>query len=195
VEDGLASKTLAAYIDLNPVRAGIVSDPADYRWSSYGEAMGATGKSGAKAKAGLVRAIMAGKGWDADARHWPGKISREYRLLLCAEGKEVTRETVDPRGGRVTRLVRKGMKPQQVKSGTQPLAAGREVALHKMLRWKVRYFADGAVIGSRTFVDDYFAQCRDRFGPQRKTGARKLRGNAAGAAGVLWSLRDLRADV
>lgn len=28
------------YIDLNPVRAGIASDPADYRWSSYGHYVG-----------------------------------------------------------------------------------------------------------------------------------------------------------
>jgi hypothetical protein len=30
---------VAAYIDLNPVRAGIVKDPADYRWSGYAEAV------------------------------------------------------------------------------------------------------------------------------------------------------------
>jgi putative transposase len=29
-----------AYMDLNPVRAGIVSDPGDYRWSSYGHYTG-----------------------------------------------------------------------------------------------------------------------------------------------------------
>ena len=40
VEDGVAAKTVSAYIDLNPVRAGMVTDPADYRWSSYGEAIG-----------------------------------------------------------------------------------------------------------------------------------------------------------
>jgi putative transposase len=28
------------YIELNPVRARMVADPADYRWSSYGERMG-----------------------------------------------------------------------------------------------------------------------------------------------------------
>jgi hypothetical protein len=81
VEDGLASRTMAAYIDLNPVRAGMVADPAEYRWSSDGEAMGATGRSGAKAKAGLVRAIMAAKGWEAEARHWAGRVSREYRQI------------------------------------------------------------------------------------------------------------------
>ena len=40
VESGTAARTMAAYIDLNPVRAGMVEDPAGYRWSSYGEAVG-----------------------------------------------------------------------------------------------------------------------------------------------------------
>ena len=31
---------VGAYIDLNPVRAGMVKDPKDYRWSGYGEAVG-----------------------------------------------------------------------------------------------------------------------------------------------------------
>ncbi|MBL9128996.1 MAG: transposase, partial [Verrucomicrobiales bacterium] len=35
---GRALATMAAYIDLNPVRARIVRDPKDYRWSGYGEA-------------------------------------------------------------------------------------------------------------------------------------------------------------
>jgi putative transposase len=45
VEDGIAARTIAAYIDLNPVCAGMVRNPADYRWSSYGEALGG-GKKG-----------------------------------------------------------------------------------------------------------------------------------------------------
>ena len=40
VEDGEALRTMAAYIDLNPLRAGMVKDPKDYRWCGYGEAMG-----------------------------------------------------------------------------------------------------------------------------------------------------------
>ncbi len=39
---------IAAYIDLNPVRAGMVADPADYRWSGYGEAIGGGKKVTAK---------------------------------------------------------------------------------------------------------------------------------------------------
>jgi len=39
VQDGYASRIVSSYIDLNPVRAGMVERPEDYRWSSYGEAM------------------------------------------------------------------------------------------------------------------------------------------------------------
>ena len=39
VENGYAARTMAAYIDLNPVRAGMVTDPKDYRWCGYGEAV------------------------------------------------------------------------------------------------------------------------------------------------------------
>jgi REP element-mobilizing transposase RayT len=198
VEDGLASRTMAAYIDLNPVRAGIAADPAEYRWSSYGEAMGATGHSGAKAKAGLVRAIMADKGWEADARQWAGSVSRRYRMLLLEEGEEKTREAVDAQGAEVTQVVRKGMARDQVETELERLEAGRDVALRQVLGWRVRYFTDGAAIGSRAFVDGLFEQCRDRFGPKRKSGARRMRGKAAGASGtaeMLWSARDLRLEI
>ena len=64
-----------------------------------------------------------------------------------------------------------------------------------MLRCRVRYFTDGAVIGSKEFVNEAFAGARERFSGKRKDGARQLRGEAQAAAGVLWSLRDLRLGV
>jgi hypothetical protein len=64
-----------------------------------------------------------------------------------------------------------------------------------MLRCRVRYFTDGAVIGSRKFVDDVFEKCRSRFGEKRTSGARRLRGSGAAAAGVLWSARDLKKGI
>ena len=77
VEDGVAAKTISAYIDLNPVRAGMVKDPADYRWSSYGEAIGGGSKGNGKtARAGLVRALRAHQGIEADADVWVSGVSR-----------------------------------------------------------------------------------------------------------------------
>jgi REP element-mobilizing transposase RayT len=204
VEDGAAARTVAAYIDLNPVRAGMVKDPADYRWSSYGEAIGGGAKgNGRKARAGLVRALRAHRGVGADAALWAEDVSREYRMLLLEEGVERTREVVDAQGRRVIEVVRKGKRRKEgtgfsddgLKQLEQVVPATGHVALRQMLRRRVRYFTDGVVIGSRMFVNEVFLASRERFGAKRKDGARKLRGGAAAAAGVLWSLRDLRKGV
>jgi REP element-mobilizing transposase RayT len=196
VEDGVACRMMAAYIDLNPVRAGMVKDPADYRWSSYGEAMGGGPRgNGKKARAGLVRALMAHKGWEADARHWTGRVSKEYRMVLLEEGEEKLREVVNKGGELEVKVVRKGLKKAAVDAEMERLQRHRDVAMSRMLRCRVRYFTDGAVIGSRGFVDEVFRLCRDRFGGKRKDGARKWRGSGAAAAGTLWSVRDLKKGI
>jgi len=59
----------------------------------------------------------------------------------------------------------------------------------------VRYFTDGAVIGTKNFADEVFKTGRDRFGPKRKSGARRPRGALGEMAGVIWSLRDLKEEV
>ena len=193
VEDGVAAKTMAAYIDLNPVRAGMVKDPAEYRWSSYGEAIGGGAKGNGKAaRAGLVRALRAHKGCDGDASLWANDVAREYRKLLLAGAVEKTESRIGQDGTMVTKRTRKGMSPADAKREQE--RAG-EFSQWQMLRCRVRYFTDGAAIGSREFVNDAFASARERFGPRRRDGARKMRGDAAAAAGVLWSLRDLRKGI
>jgi hypothetical protein len=70
-----------------------------------------------------------------------------------------------------------------------------DLGMAKMLRCRIRYFTDGAVIGSKEFVNEAFANARERFGAKRKDGARKLRGAASPASSVLWALRDLRKGI
>ena len=201
VEDGLAARTMAAYIDLNPVRAGMVADPAEYRWSGYGEAVGGGAKGdGKRAREGLVRAWMAHKGWQGDAKYWNGggkrhgKIHEDYRAMLLLEGVEKFQEVSDEKTGELRlKLERQGIPRDEVDAELQRLEAGRGVAVAKRLRWRLRYLSDGAVIGQRSFVDEVFRQCRDQFGPKRLDGARRMRGDAAGLTKTsgLWSLRDL----
>ena len=97
VESGTAARTMAAYIDLNPVRAGMVADPAEYRWSSYGEAVGGGAKgNGKKAREGLVRAYFCDQGVGFEAERW-GEVSRLYRRLMgLALGRKSGRAKVDP---------------------------------------------------------------------------------------------------
>lgn len=177
VEDGVAARTMAAYIDLNPVRAGMVADPAAYRWSSYGEAIGGGPRGNGKtARAGLVRACMSHEGAGFEAEKWK-EASLIYRRLLGL--------ALERKGG-----------PEESQRRLQPDATGLpDLGLAGMLRCRVRYFTDGAVIGSRGFVNAVFEKSRERFAGKRKDGARKPRGNGRPAAGVLWSLRDLQVDV
>jgi putative transposase len=67
-----------------------------------------------------------------------------------------------------------------------------ELSMAAMLRCKVRYFTDGAVIGSKAFVNEAFTVSRERFSPRRNDGARRMKGPATPASGILWSARDLR---
>jgi REP element-mobilizing transposase RayT len=189
VEDGVAARTMAAYIDLNPVRARMVSDPADYRWSSYGEAIGGGKKgNGKKSREGLVRACLGHQGVGFDAEKW-NEASRIYRRLMgIALEKHSGKAEVESRG-----LVTKNT--AELLESEDNETALPDLKLAGMLLCRVRYFTDGAVIGSKAFVNEAFANARERFGDKRKDGARRMRGNGQPAAGVLWSLRDLRVRV
>ena len=73
VEDGEALRTMALYIDLNPVRAGLVEDPKDYRWTGYGEAM-------RREQAGAARAVPGDGGADGFVGGEARGNSRRRRL-------------------------------------------------------------------------------------------------------------------
>ena len=189
VESGVAARTMAAYIDLNPVRAGIVSDPAEYRWSSYGEAVGGGPKgNGKKAREGLVRACMSHQGAGFESEKWKD-VSRIYR------------RTMGLALGRKSGKAELGASPVVTKNTEEMLASQDnetvlpDLRMAKMLRHRVRYFTDGAVIGSKAFVNEAFAAMRERFTAKRKDGARRMKGSGKDAAGVLWSVRDLRVRV
>lgn len=192
VEDGVAARTMAAYIDLNPVRAGLVTDPADYRWSSYGVAIGGGAKGNGKtARAGLVRAWGAHTGMVADAALWSGQVSRAYRKMLMAHAVEKTSENIGRDGSLERKTMRKGIAKEQAAKES----ADGAIPLARMLAHRIRYFTDGAVIGSRVFVDEAFANSRHRFGPKRSSGARKMRGEAGAVGTLLFSMRDLRKGI
>jgi hypothetical protein len=92
---------------------------------------------------------------------------------------------------------RKGLGKEQLDAEKQRLMEAEEkrmgeLPFGRMLRCRVRYFTDGAIIGSKDFVNAAFEAARERFGPKRKDGARRMRGSGGAAKGLLWSARDLR---
>jgi putative transposase len=68
--------------------------------------------------------------------------------------------------------VKPGFSRQQIE---EEIKKDGHVPIWKVLRCRIRYFSDGAVLGSRSFVDSFFESERSRFGEKRETGARKLR--------------------
>ena len=143
-------EAVAAYVDLNPVRAGLVADPKDYRWCGYAEAVAGR----AQAREGLMSFCHS-----ADWR----EAARQYRELLLVKS------------GRAGRSGKVELDSAAIR---KTLRHDGDLALGQVLRLRVRYFTDGVVLGSRNYVNEVFAEFRDRFGPRRKTGARKVRGAA-----------------
>ena len=183
VEDGHAARMVSAYIDLNPVRAGMVEDPKDYRWSGYGEAV--AGKEAARNGLRLVmfENLSCAGGGQAAARKvvsWR-KVARRYREVLFMAGEE--REGESGSGGGVSGV--SGSRAEEGKGGPRRgftaeevgrvLEEGGSLSEGAMLRCKARYFVDGLVIGSAGFVDRVFSLTRGYFGENRKSGARKIR--------------------
>lgn len=163
-----AMATIAAYIDLNAVRAGMVSDPRDYRFCGYGEAVGGS----RRARQG-VTAVMRTLGTDT---RWSSARGR-YRQFLYSEGYQPAPGTGQPR---------RGFSEQELQ---KVLDAGGTLTFAQTLRCRVRYFNDGLVLGSQAYVDAMFHRYRDRFGHKRRSGARAM---AGAGLGELYTARRLR---
>jgi len=174
--DELALMTMAAYIELNPVRAGLVSDPKDYRWCGYAEAV--AGKK--RARLNLVAMHRLTRAWQGRSLSW-GEVGAAYRVHLFGKGER------RPGDGRTGRGARPGLDPDVVEEEVEK-REGR-LPMHTVMLDRVRYFCDGAVFGSAEFVESTFEKYRQHFGENRKSGARPMRG--ADWKG-LATMRDLR---
>ena len=154
---------VAAYIDLNAVRAGIVTDPADYRWCGYAEAL----SGDRRARRGLASSLEDLKG----RANWRD-VAPRYRKVLFGIGEATSS--------------RAGISPQEV---ARVWNEGGKLALVQLLRCRIRYFTDGLVIGSESFVERVFRAAPAAFGVARKTGSRRMRGGDWGGLRCARALR------
>ncbi|MDP1589792.1 MAG: chemotaxis protein CheW, partial [Prosthecobacter sp.] len=75
-----------------------------------------------------------------------------------------------------------------VESARAVLAERGKLSPAELVRLRVRYFSDGAILGSKAFVEGIFEAQRESFSPKRKRGAKKI----AETTGDMFSLRGLR---
>lgn len=156
---GNALQTMAAYIDLNPVRAGLVEDPKDYRFCGYAEAV-----------AGERHALSGLK------RIWSDYDSnplRAHRLLLFGKG------SATGSGALIDR--KQALEVLEQQDGILPIAA--------ILRCRVRYFTDGAVLGSAEFVRGFTGAWQLERKRQYPPKVNALKGADWGDLAVIQGLR------
>ena len=142
---GRALATVAAYIDLNSVRAGLAEDPKDYRFCGYAEAV-----AGSAAARRHLASVIGETNWDG--------AQAAYRLMLfgTAAGTPEHEAAITP------------------EALAAVAAAGGRLPLATVLRCRLRYFSDGAVLGSRVFVESHLAACRARTGRRGRSEPRFL---------------------
>jgi hypothetical protein len=142
-----ALQVMAVYIDLNAVRIGLTRDPKNYRYCGYAEAV--AGRAGARQ--GLQHLL--------GCRNWE-ETQSAYRQLLFAVGSE------DREHGAV--LDRKAL--------VKVIESGGKLPLATVLRCRVRYLTDGAVLGSKVYVAGQLAVYRQKTGRRRASEPRALPG-------------------
>jgi putative transposase len=167
LEGGAAVAAIAAYIDLNPVRAGLCEDPKDYRYCGYAEAIA---KGSAIAQEGL-RTIL-----NLPPTTSREEVETEYRKRLYLKGA-VASENKPPAFD-----LAKAQKVVEHEKG--------ELSLLEHLRCKIRYFNEGVILGSHFFVETHYQRLKEKLGYKRKGVPASL--NILDSPG-LWAFRKVRA--
>jgi len=152
---GNVTATMSAYIDLNPVRAGLVNDPKDYRFCGYSEAV--AGNKTAQAGIAAIIATASGNVTENTRPTWQS-ASETYRLMLFGAGaaSRANKAAITP----------EALAKVAAENGTLPLAT--------VLRCRIRHFTDGAVLGTKAYVAEQLANYRRRTGQHARTRPRLL---------------------
>ncbi|WPJ93963.1 transposase [Coraliomargarita algicola] len=161
---GNALQTMAAYIDLNPVRAGLVNDPKDYRFCGYAEAV-----SGQKKAVAALKFITAGlyECSDTDAL-------QSYRCMLFGKGGA-------PKAGTSQFNRAQAIHVLEEEAGKLPP--------HILLRCRIRYFSEGAVLGSREFINSHLEKWQHSTRQKHRSKPRQIQSQASEPLVALKGLR------
>ena len=175
-------QTMAAYIDLNPVRAGLVQDPKDYRFCGYAEAvasLGSVSSGGTKDSKSKVEARM---GCRAGLLHvWGDHLSSGTGL---AEALMQHRQLIFGK-----RAADAGLSEVERAAALKVLnEEGGQLPKSVMLRCRVRYFTDGAILGSAEFVRGFTGAWQMERGRKHPPKVNAMRGDWGGLA-VIQGLR------
>ena len=136
--------TVAAYINLNPVRADVVNDPSEYLWSGYGAAKQGKGL----ARTGMCNLV-------ATALGRKEAVPFEIALAACdaaMEGYVDAPASVDAIAASAAKRDLDNESNFDAAKVDAALNEGKPLTLFEAIRCKVRYFSHGVAVGPASFV-------------------------------------------
>jgi len=147
VEDGNTLINCLAYIDLNPVRAGIVEKPEDYRWNSIGYHVQTENKDGFLS---LDFGLKEFNVMDSKERF------RRYRRFLyekAAKGNQIQEKALNKERKREFKL-------SKINRFTH----------------RTRYFTDSGIIGTKEFVSQNYQRFKHIFQSKNEKIPKRIKG-------------------
>jgi hypothetical protein len=141
VENGQTLINCLAYIDLNPLRAGLVDLPEQYRWSSLGYHVQTNNQDNfLSTDFGLK---------EFSVKNLKERI-RRYRRYVYEAGS-----LNQPEKGSVKVIADKALEKER--------SRGFELSKSDRFRYRTRYFTDSGIIGSKAFVSANYQRFKTLF--------------------------------
>jgi putative transposase len=158
--NGTSLQAVSAYIDMNPVRAGLVTDPSEYEFCGLAEAMGGSGM----ARDGLRMILL--------QRELPSRRAEEGEILAEQARREEANWSVLADSyasllwgnSRVSGVNGTEVAPGRPKSVDElPSLVGRAPVWADFFRHRHRVFLEGLAFGAKDYLLQVFANNRARF--------------------------------
>jgi len=154
VDKGETLVNCLAYIDLNPLRAGLVDRPEDYRWNSLGYHLQTENKDQ------FLSTDFGLKEFNVKS---PKERIRRYRRYVYEAGG-----------------IRRSDKMQAKQIDAKVVAKERkkdfEINRISRFRYRTRYFTDSGIIGSKEFVAENYQRFRHLFHSQHEKKPKPIKG-------------------
>ena len=164
VDKGETLINCLAYIDLNPLRAGIVSRPEDYRWNSLGHHVQTNNRDN------FLSTDFGLKEFNVKSKK---ERIRRYRRYVYEAGA-----VNQPEKGKVEVINGKVLEKER----------NREFELSRSdrFRYRTRYFTDSGIIGSKEFVSANYQRFKHLFYSKHEKKPKPIKGLAG-----MYSLKRL----
>jgi REP element-mobilizing transposase RayT len=154
VDKGETMVNCLAYIDLNPLRAGIVSRPEDYRWNSLGYHVQTNNRDN------FLSTDFGLKEFNVNSEK---ERIRRYRRYVYEAGA-VNR----PEKGKTEVIGDKIIEKERKREF--------ELSRNDRFRYRTRYFTDSGVIGSKEFVSKTYMRFKHHFNSKNEKKPKPVKG-------------------